>query len=382
MGKAARIVITLAVIAAFVAAIVYWQRPEPVAVELVAVEQGQVAATAANTRVGTVEACRRARLSPAVGGQVARLPHREGEHARAGDLLVELWNEDLQARLELAEQERNAARARAEATCHKADVADREASRLVRLGESGAVSEEQVDQAVTAARARRADCQASRASIQVSAARVALARANLEQTRLRAPFDGVVADLSTERYEYATPSPPGIQTQPVIDLIGSSCFFVSAPIDEVDAPAVETGMPAVITLDAFPGAEFAGRVRRVADYVVDIEKQARTVEVEVAFASGERPDRLLAGYSADVEIVLEARDSVPRIPTEALMGGGRVLVLAADGRLAEREVETGLANWEYTEITAGLAPGERVVLDHRREAVHAGLPARAAEAVP
>ena len=131
---------------------------------------------------------------------------------------------------------------------------------------------------------------------------------------LRAPFSGIVADISGELGEYATPSPPGILTLPAVDLIDDSCMFVSAPIDEVDAANVKVGQVARITLDAIKGKTFAGKVKRIAPYVLELEKQARTVEVEVEFSERPEAENLLVGYSADVEIVHNARTNVLRIP--------------------------------------------------------------------
>ena len=136
---------------------------------------------------------------------------------------------------------------------------------------------------------------------------------------------------------------------------------MTAPIDEVDGARVRVGMPARITLDAFAGQSFAGRVTRIAPYVTDREKQARTVDVEVEFT--ERPDgaALLPGYSADVEILLDARADVLRIPSECLRDGSVVFVVDPDGALQSREVEIGIANWRFVEIVAGLHAGERIV---------------------
>jgi HlyD family secretion protein len=121
----------------------------------------------------------------------------------------------------------------------------------------------------------------------------------------------------------------------------------------------------------------AGRVRRIAPYVLAVEKQARTVEVEVEFDRPGEAKHLLVGYSADIEIVVTGRDNVVRMPTPALMPGNRVLVLNADGVLEERKIETGLANWEFTEVKAGLAQGDRVVTSLEREGVKAGAHALA-----
>ena len=80
------------------------------------------------------------------------------------------------------------------------------------------------------------------------------------------------------------------------------------------------------------------------------------------------PSGLLVGYSADVEVILEVRDNVLRIPTAALGEGGRVL-LVDDDRLVERTVKTGLSNWEQTEVLEGVVAGDRVVTSLEREGV-------------
>ena len=137
---------------------------------------------------------------------------------------------------------------------------------------------------------------------------MAAARATQKRTVLRAPFAGVVARITGEVGEFTTPSPPGIPTPPAVDLIDDSCLYVTAPIDEVDVARVRVGQRASITIDAIPGRRFPGRVRRVAPYVVDFEKQARTVDVEMEFLNPEDVKALLVGYSADAEIILD----VPR----------------------------------------------------------------------
>lgn len=365
---------------AIAGALWYLDRPEPVTVRVRAVEKGPVEQTVANTRAGTVKACRRARLAPSIGGQIATLQVHEGDRVKTGDLLLELWNQDLRAQVTLAEREAEAAQARARAACLNADNAQREADRQVKLSKRNLASEESVDRAITGAQAGRADCEATEATARVHAARLNVTQANLEKTRLTAPFDGVVAEISGELNEYVTPSPPGIPTPPAVDLIDDACYFISAPIDEVDAPKAQIGFDARVSLDAFGERSFAGTVRRVAPYVLDLEKQARTVEVEVVIAEHPEDAPLLAGYSADVEIIVERREEVLRVPTAAVRFEGGVLVLnSMTGLLEVREIETGLSNWEQTEVTAGLSPGEQVVLSLDRDGVENGALAIAEE---
>jgi len=361
------------IVAAAVGAGIWWTlRPEPVLVGLVTVERGPVVASVANTRAGTVDACRRAGLSPALGGQIASLPVFDGSRVEAGELLLELWNDDLKAQLEQAEREARAAVARTQEVCVTADVARREADRLSALLTEGAVSVEQADQAEGRAESSAAACSAARVTAEVSDARVDVVRAQLERTRLRAPFAGVIAEINGELGEFVTPSPVGIPTPPTVDLIDSSCLYISAPIDEIDAPLIRTGMTARINLDAFPNRDFPGHVRRIAPYVLDQEKQARTVEIEAEF---DDPDDglLLPGYSADVEVILDSREDVLRLPTAVIRTGERVFVYdPATGMIAERMLETGISNWEFTEVVAGLAAGDRVVSTVDRDGVEDG----------
>ncbi|MEC9339861.1 MAG: efflux RND transporter periplasmic adaptor subunit, partial [Pseudomonadota bacterium] len=91
------------------------------------------------------------------------------------------------------------------------------------------------------------------------------------------------------------------------------------------------------------------------------------------FAADGATPRLLVGYSADIEIIIERRDAVPRIPSEALMTGNRIYVVGADGRLEERAVETGLTNWEFTQVTSGLTAGDRVVVTPGKEGLAPGV---------
>ncbi|HHM04524.1 MAG TPA: efflux RND transporter periplasmic adaptor subunit [Gammaproteobacteria bacterium] len=360
---------------AIVAGVLIWRgtRPEPLAVIVQAVDRGTVEATVANTRAGTVKACRRARLAPAQGGQIARLYVREGDRVGAGQMLLELWNDDLTAQTHLAQSEADAARAAREQACLLAGDAEREAQRISRLRQQKLVAEEDADRAVTQAKASRASCRAAQANQDVARARLAVAEATLDRTRLRAPFEGIVAEVNGEVGEFVTPSPTGVATLPAVDLVDTRCLYVEAPIDEVDAPAIQPGLPVRIRLDAFAKKVFAGRVSRIAPYVLELEKQARTVATEVLFEDPADFKGLLPGFSADVEILLDVRKHVLRVPTEAVTGTDTVLVRRpGDGVLEARRVKTGLSNWTYTEILDGLQAGEQVVVSVDRAGVKPG----------
>jgi len=360
-----------------IAAIIFFnKRPKLIDVEIVRIEKGEVRQTVSNTRVGTVKACRRAFLAPATGGQVAKLHVREGDSVKQNQLLMEVWNKDLKAQVKLQEFQIKANQATAEQVCQLAAVAEREAQRMSLQQKYHIVSEEALDSKETGSRAQRASCHASREAVAVSQANLDAVQAAVDRTFVFAPFDGRVAEINVELGEYVTPSPPGIQTLPAIDLLDVSCLYVSAPIDEVDAPQIRTGMSACVSLDAFTEKRCSGTVSRIAPYVLEKEKQARTVEVEVKLTDPNDIKDLLPGYSADIEILLATRQQALKVPAEAVLENNRVLLMQADGLLVERTFQPGLSNWNTVEVLSGLNVGDKVVLSVGRDGVVAGAYAR------
>ncbi len=351
-------------------------RPEPVPVTVFRVAEGRVEETVTNSKAGTVRTRQRASLSPEIAGRVAALPVREGDEVRAGQVLLRLADEDYRAQVDLRARSRDAAEASQREACTSADLAASEYLRQQRLAGDGIVSEQMLDQARNARDTSQAGCEGARARVLEAAAALEAARVTLGRTVLRAPFDGVVAEVRTEVGEWITPSPPGVMIPAVIDVLDNVAIYVSAPLDEVDVARVRVGLPVRLTLDAYPGRSFPGRVTRVAPYVVDVEEQNRTFEIEARFDDDAFARTLLPGTSADVEVVLESKDRALRIPSYALMEGNRVLVLGDDGVLHARDVATGLANWEFVEIARGLEAGERVVVSLDRADVKDGAPAR------
>ena len=366
-----RSLFAIVLIAAGVAAAMWLGRAKPVAVVVVEVGRGKVESSIANTRAGTVEACQRTRLSTIAGGRIELLAVKEGDRVTKGQLLMKLWNDDQLGQQAVAAAQVEMARKREVEACTTAAAALREAERQSSLRRQEFVSIAREDAARSEASVRAAGCETARADVAQSQARLALSRIEQRRMVLVAPFAGTIARIVGEVGEYSTPSPPGVPTPPAIDLIDDSCLVVKAPLDEVDAPRLRAGMPVRITIDALPGRSFAGRIKRIAPYVSALEKQARTVDIEATFDEPAKAGPLLVGYSADVEVILEVRDSALRVPTTALLEGSRVLLLEGDA-LVERKLKTGLSNWQFTEVVEGLGGGERIVTSLEREGVRAG----------
>lgn len=368
-----RIAIIAVIITSLGLAYAWFSRSKPIPVVLKEVTAGKVEATLANTRAGTVEACLRTKLSTIIGGRIEFLGVKEGDKVKKGQLLLKLWNDDQQAQATLAQSQITLAGKRTDEACLVAVNAEKEAKRQAELREKGFVSPSREEAARTEAEARRASCNTAKADVAQAEAKFRATRVEQGRVALYAPFDGTVAKIVGELGEYSTPSPPGVPTPPAIDLIDDTCLYVKAPMDEVDAPKITAGQPVRITLDALPGKLLPGKVRRVAPYVSAVEKQARTVDIEVDFAQPDATGKLLVGYSADVEIILAGRENVLRIPTAAIQEGGKVLVYNADsGKLDERQIKAGLSNWEYTEVREGLSAGERIATSLEKDGIKAG----------
>jgi HlyD family secretion protein len=209
---------------------------------------------------------------------------------------------------------------------------------------------------------------AAKADVAQAEARVSLTRVEQGRTVLYAPFAGTIAKIVGEVGEYSTPSPPGVPTPPAIDLIDDSCLYVKAPMDEVDAPKIAPGSRCASASTRCPSSPSRqGQARRA------LRLGGREAGAHGRYRGHLRrsgaPGKLLVGYSADIEVILAVRENVIRVPTSALLEGGRVLVAGADGKLEERQVKTGLANWEFTEVLEGLAPasGRHLARTRRRQ---------------
>jgi len=340
--------------------------PEPIPVRTTTVTRGTIDSTVTNSKAGTIRARQRAHLSTEAGGRVVEITHREGDVVAQGELLLLLNDSTMRAQETQALEAIRAADAHYQEMCITRDQARREYDRKRKLAAQNIVSEDLLEQLLHTYQAAKAGCDAADAERQkVRASRAGVA-AELDKVSIYAPFPGVIAEVDVEVGEWVTPSPDGI-----IDLINRESLYVSAPMDEIDSGRIRLGLPVRVTVDSRPDETYLGKVTRIAPYVLDIEAQNRTVEIEVELDDPEISSSLLPGTSADVEVILQTLEDAPRIPTSALFKGNQVLVVE-DGKLVDREVEIGLRNWDYVEIVAGLNEGEVVVTSLDRAEVEAG----------
>lgn len=345
--------------------------PDPVAVRVERAERGRVEASVTNSKAGTVKARRRAKLSPGTSGIVTELLVDRGDLVVQGDVLLRLDDASQAASLALTEAGLAVAQASQRRACIAADRARRELVRNQELAADELVSVDALDRLQSLSDEAQVSCEVAQAEVEHARAQVTVAQAELDKTVVRAPFDAIIAEVSVELGEWVTPSVPLMSAPDLIEAIDRTSLYVAAPMDEVDAGSLHTGQRVRLTIDSHPGQEFAGTLTVVAPYVLDVESQNRTVEVEVELTDGDLAATLLPGTSADVEVILDVHDDVLAVPAFALLEGGRVLVLE-DGVLVERVLDVGLRNWSRAEVLSGLSEGALVVTSLDREGVVVG----------
>ncbi len=374
-------IIALVIIAAIILLLRFTLfKTKPIEVSAYRVARGKVEQTVTNSKAGTVKARKRANLSSDIGGRVVYLDAHEGKRVNKGQLLLKVDDSELKASLGLAERAFESATATMKEACVTSELTKKEMERNKVLHQQGIVSDAILDQVSNQYEAASARCDASRADASRVRANVDVAKAALLKTEVRAPFNGIVVQVTTELGEFVTPSPPGVPIPPVIDMLDETGIYVEAPIDETDAAKLRTGLPVRVSLDPYPDKTFSATLTRIAPFVRDVEGQNRTVDAECEFNDRDFARKLLPGTSADLEIILTSRENVLRIPAYALMEGSRVLIIEQN-KLVARSVKTGLRNWDYVEITEGLKEQDLITTSLERAEVKEGIEIKLTEII-
>jgi HlyD family secretion protein len=350
-------------------------RPRPLDVETAAVEIGPVETTVVNSEAGSIRTRETARLAAERPGRVVAIAAREGARVSSGSSLVRLDDTTARTRLDAAMRDFAALDAAHDVAHTEATLARQANERMRELGARGLVPPEQREQAQSRVEAAEAALRAAESRRAAAHSAIRLQRDEIAHLAVRAPFDGVVSRRFVEVGEYVVPG------ERVLELVGLDRLYVSAPIDERDASALEIGLPVRVTVDAQPGRGWSGRLTRIAPVVEETKDQNRTVEVEVDLDAS--PDSagpvLRPGMTADVEIVLGRVDATARVPSLAVVEGRRVFALSA-GRAEERIVTTGARNAQWTQVTGGLREGDIVITSLDRRGLKPGVSVRSAPA--
>jgi len=309
------------------------------------------------TASGYVVARRKAVVSAKIQGRLSELRVEEASRVREGEVIARLEDADYRAAVQQAE----AQVARAEA-----DLAEqRRQLRVARdLAEQGVLARDALEAAESRVRI-------ARAVVQQSEAALALSRAQLENTVIRAPFAGVVVKKMAEVGESVAPIPPGVNISTssgaVVALADLATLEVEADVSESNVARLGPEQPAEVTVEAFPDTRYRGVLRQI---IPTADRTKATVQVKVTIL--DKDERLKPEMSARVTFLeKEAPASAGAEPTAPIVtvpsgavatrGGQRVVFEVREGKVRMRAVETGGERDGQVVVKQGLAGGETLV---------------------
>lgn len=302
---------------------------------------------------GYVVAQRKAEVASKGTGRLVYLAFEEGDTVASGEVIAILDNEDIRANLELAQADL----ARAEADSLDAGRSYRRARELY---ESRSIRETELESAETSYKR-------SLAGVAGAAANVRAAEVALENTYIRAPFNGTILAKNADVGEVVAPFASSASSKgSVVTMADMTSLEVEADVSESNIHKVTVGQRCEIILDAYPDTRYSGYVKKI---VPTADRARATVLTKVAF--NEKDDRVLPEMSARVnflfdaasEAVAQQKESVV-VPKEAITTrDGQKIVFTVEGEyVTARPVQTGRELGALTEITAGIKEGDRLVL--------------------
>jgi RND family efflux transporter MFP subunit len=291
----------------------------------------------------------------------------EGSVVRKGEVIARLENRDFRAAVTQAEAERLSAGAALREAQAGRERAAGDVARAEELYEKDFETRETMDHLTAELAAAEARVEVQEAQIGVADAAVAVSRANLEYTLIRAPFDGTVLRKDAEVGEVVAPvaTGGGLTRGAVVTMADLETLEVEVDVNEAYISRITDRQETRIVLDAYPDTGFAGEVRQI---VPTADRQRATVQVKVSIL--EKDPRILTEMGARVEFIEEAGTQAggdaPRIsvPAEAVRdeGGQSVVWVVRDGRAFRTSVDAGPVSGGRRTVRSGLTGGEQVIM--------------------
>ncbi len=289
--------------------------------------------------VGSVSPREVSRIGPKVSGRIKDIPVDEGDFVEKGGLLMLIDPFDYERALEHAQSQLDQARASLER-------AERDLTRMEGLYRATAVTEQNLQDAVTARDLGRFQYN------QAVTARE-IAKRNLHECRLEAPFSGVVTAVMANEGELTGP-----QTQAFV-MMDMGTVKVEVDLPEEIYSSIRAGNPGAITVDAVPGQSFEGTITKI---YPTIDPMSRTFTVTITL---ENPGlKLRSGMTARSRVVQMVRTDVLAVPGDALIRGedSYIVYTVRDGIVQRCPVSLGIGGDNLFEVTGGLSEGDLVVL--------------------
>ena len=342
------------------------QTPEPKA-QAAPAESAAVDVAAVTAQSGTIEATleisgnlapqARVGVKPRVPGAIERLLVDIGSPVREGQTVATIDRREIDAQADAAAAAVAVARAGVDAADAALSNAGTEVERARNLFEKGALPRQRLDAAETANKAALAQRELARASLAQAEAAERRAREVQRDTTLAAPVAGFVVERN-----YDPGAMPG--DAPVVVIADLRTLKLEAGVSELEAGRLKVGMAADVTVQARPGERYEGRLAAMAP---EVNERNRHFLVEIRVPNPAAA--LLSGMYATARIVTASATDGVIIPREAVTtrGGRRVALRITGDTVTAVDVTEGLTDGQRVQIVAGLAPGDLVVADARRQ---------------
>ncbi len=342
-------------------------RGAPVAVEVTSVTtMAPSQADAVLTASGYVVAQRKAAVASKGTGRLEALFVEEGDRVQTGQILARLEHSDVEANL--AESRARVGVARAALAQARAELYEAELNyhRLKRLMGDSTVAQSEFDVADARHRRAVASVQSAEAGIQAAEAAGRMAEVQVENTNIRAPFDGTVLTKNADVGEVVAPFASSANARgAVVSIADMGSLMAEVDVSESNVGKVHPGMPCEVTLDALPDRRYRAVVHKI---IPTVDRAKATVLTRIRFL--ERDDRVLPDMSAKVIFLSRPApegDAPPKVvvkPAAVVDRGGRKVAFVVRQDVAsETPVEVGGAMGDAVEVRRGLTPGDRVVLN-------------------
>ncbi len=318
------------------------------------------------TASGYVVAQRQAAIASKGTGRLELLRVEEGDEVQAGQLIAQLEHEDVDAALAQAKANLRMSEAnhiKIESELHEATLNH---ERQKGLMAKGLISQAEYDIAEARFKSAKATVLAAKAEVEFSRAVVVSAEVNVENTRIRAPFDGTVLSKNADVGEMVAPFAASASSRgAVVTIADMSSLEVEADVSESNIQKVRTGLVCEITLDAFPSVRYPGYVHKI---VPTADRAKATVLTKIRFK--ERDSRVLPEMSAKVNFLANSNPGIKSEPVTAvpqssvLKRNDREVVFTVNSnRATETPIQTGRKFGTLVEILQGVVPGDLIVLN-------------------
>lgn len=380
-------------------------------VRLGQVEKGTLVRTV--NAPGSIEPKTKVQISAQVAARIIALPFRQGDPVKEGDVVVRLDARELAAFLESAQAQQRSAEANLEGSRAALVRAEQELNRQRELAKTGDSPRSALENAQSEFDRAKAAADSALHAIEVAKANVTRARKDLDNTEIRAPFDGVVTKLNAEVGELVLVGTLNNAASVIMEIADLGTMIMKARVDEANIAPIKPQQRSRVFVNAFPGRTFEGVVDRVGlkrevdrdgtgYYEVEIllakVEEAARAQTTAAAPSGSSPapeagkpalpasgqqTLLKSGLTANVDIEVEAIYDAVLVPSQALVDRklddlpkptvdgtelidrarafARVVYIVVEGKAKAVPVRVGASDLTRTSVLAGLDPGTTII---------------------